>query len=218
MKKLVVFSLLFFVSFFAGAKGNKDREIIELLKQLKAHYSKIDTLYASFRQVKKSPLLRKPAVTYGKFYFKKPDKLLLRFTDPYDIGIFYKKNRIYRFDFKNKRYAVLNIRRHKENALNFLNIPKAFYFLSKYFVIKKIDTKGKDLYLIFFPRKRRVRKRFKLVEMWLDRKTLLIKKLHFEEKNGNITTIILSDVKINSLIKDSIFRFSKKGFSKEKWQ
>ncbi len=110
------------------------------------------------------------------------------------------------------------MKRHRENAINFLNVSKTFNFLTKYFVIKKIETKSRDVYLIFIPRKRRVKKRFKIVEMWLDPDTYLFKKIYIEEKNGTTTTIFITDVKKNIDIKDSIFSFSKKGYKKEKWQ
>ncbi len=217
MRKIIAFLLVFLV-LPVSAKTKQDKEILDLLKEIKLHYSKIESFEADFKQVKKSPLLAEKAVTFGKFYFKKPDRLLLEFTSPYKIKIFYKKNRIYRFDAKRKTYAVLNIKRHRENAVNFLNVSKAFDFLTKYFVIKNVKTEGRDIYLILFPKKRRVRKKFKIVEMWLEPKTLLFKKLHFEEKNGTVTDIFIENVKTNKEIKDSVFSFSKKGYKKEKWQ
>ncbi len=217
MRKLLAFLLILLV-FPSFAKPKQDKAILDLLQEIKQHYSSIESFKADFKQIKKSPLLTEEALTYGKFYFKKPDKLLLRFTKPYSISIFYRKNKVYRFDHKRKTFAVLNIRKHKENAVNFLNVSKTFDFLTKYFVIKRLDTKGNDIYLILFPKKRRVKKRFKIVEMWLDPETYLFKKLYIEEKNGTTTTIIINNVKTNIEIKDSIFLFSKKGYKKEKWQ
>lgn len=217
MRKIVAFLLVFLV-LPAFSKPKQDKEILDLLNKIKEHYSLIESFKADFKQVKETPLLTKKAVTFGKFYFKKPDKLLLEFTSPYKIKIFYKKNKIYRFDAKRKTYAVLNIRRHKENAVNFLNVSKTFDFLTKYFIIKKLETKANDIYLIFFPKKRRVKKRFKIVEMWLDPDTYLFKKIYIEEKNGTTTTVFINNVKTNIDIKDTVFSFSKKGYKREKWQ
>ncbi|BBB31944.1 outer membrane lipoprotein carrier protein [Thermotomaculum hydrothermale] len=217
MRKIIVFLIILFL-LPAFSKPKQDKEILDLIKKIKENYLTIESFKADFKQVKKSPLLKNSAITYGKFYFKKPDKLLLEFTKPYKLKIFYKKNKIYRFDEKRKVYAVLNIKRHKENAVNFLNVSKTFDFLTKYFVIKKVKTKKKDIYLIFFPKKRRVKKKFKIVEMWLDSETFLFKKLHIEEQNGTVTDILVSRVKTNIKIKDSVFEFSKKGYKKEKWQ
>ncbi len=217
MKKFLAFLLAFLV-LPVFSKPKQDKDILELLNKIKSHYSSINSFRANFKQVRKSPLLKDKAITYGRFYFKKPDKLLLEFTSPYRIKIFYRKNKIYRFDEKRRAYAVLNVKRHRENAINFLNVSRTFNFLTKYFVIKKIETKSRDIYLIFIPRKRRVKKRFKIVEMWLDPDTYLFKKIYIEEKNGTTTTIFITDVKKNIEIKDSVFSFSKKGYKKEKWQ
>ncbi len=217
VKKGVVFLLILF-SFAVSAKVKQSEDILKLLEKIKQSYSSINSFEADFKQVRKSPLLKDAAVTYGKFYFKKPDKLRLKFLKPYSISIFYKKNRVYRFDYDTGKYAVLNIKRHRENALNFLNVGKTFDFLTKYFVIRNVETRGKDIYLIFIPKKRRVKKRFKIVEMWLDSETYLFKKIYVEQKDGTDTTVMLSNVKINLPIKDSVFEFSKKGFKKEKWQ
>ncbi len=217
MKRFFVFLVLVFaLPVFSNTK--QDRVIVELISKIKGKYSNIESFEADFKQVRKSPLLTKEANTFGKFYFKKPDKLLLEFVRPYSISIYYKKNKVYRFDHKRKTYAVLNVRRHKENAVNFLNVSKTFDFLTKYFVIKKLETKRDDIYLIFFPKKRRVKKRFKIVEMWLDPKTYLFKKLYIEEKNGTTTTIFINNVKTNINIEDAKFSFSKKGYKREKWQ
>ncbi len=218
MRRIVVSVLVALLLFPSFAKTKQDREILDLIKSIKESYSTITSFSADFKQIRKTPLLKDKAVTFGKFYFKKPDKLLLRFTKPYDISIFYRKNKIYRFNNKTKKYAVLNVKRHRENAVNFLNVSKTFDFLTKYFVVKRVETKADDIYLIFFPKKRRVKKRFKLVEMWLDSKTYLLKKVYIEEKDGIQTTVILSNVKVNIPLKDSLFEFDKKGFSKEKWQ
>lgn len=193
-------------------------EVQKLMAETSDRYASIETLKTRFVQVRKTRLLKEPAETEGYFYFKKPDKLLWEFTKPYRIRVFYTEDDVIKVDRDKETYATLNVRKYKEPLLNILNVNKAFEFLDEYFIIKEIDTKLEDIYIIFIPKKRKVKKRIDLVEAWLDPETLLFRKIKVLEDNGTETVIRFLDTEINVPLKDDRFEVELKGLEKEKWQ
>lgn len=194
-------------------------ELVEkLLTETTSHYETIETLAASFTQVRSTRLLKKPAVTKGKFYYEKPGRFLWQFTSPYTISVLSKGKYLIKTDPKHGVYSRLKVKKYKSTLMNFMDVSKAFEFLNKYFYIKQIDTKLKDIYIIFIPKKRRVKKRVKLVEVWLYPDTRLFHRIKVKEKNGSVTEITFHHCKINRKLPAGIFDISLKGLKKEKWQ
>lgn len=193
-------------------------EVEKLLSETTSHYDSIETLAASFTQVRSTRLLKKPAVTKGKFYYAKPGHFLWQFTSPYSISVLSKDKFLIKIDKKRGTYSRLKVKKYKSTIMNFMDVSKAFEFLNKYFYIKEIDTKLKDIYIIFIPKKRRVKKRVKLVEIWLYPDTRLFHRIKVEEKNGSVTNITFHHCKINAKLPAGVFDISLKGLKKEKWQ
>ncbi len=215
---IILTLLLTMVPSFALDNTLPPDQIQKLLAETTSRYETIDTLTASFTQVRKTPLLKEPAVTKGKFYYRKPGHFLWQFTKPYTISVLSKGKFIIKVDPKRGTYSRLKVKKYQSTIMNFMNVSKAFHFLNKYFYIKQIDTKLKDLYIIFIPKKRRVKKRVKLVEIWLFPDTRLFHRIKVEEKNGSVTDIRFRHCRINRELPAGIFDVNLKGLKKEKWQ
>ncbi len=217
-RSTTLFLILLLCCVAAASDSMPPAEVQQLMAKTSDRYASIDTLKTRFVQVRKTRMLKEPAETEGRFYFKKPDKLLWEFTKPYRIRVFYTEDEVIKVDRDNNTYATLNVRKYKEPLLNILNVNKAFEFLDKYFIIKQIDTKLEDIYIIFIPKKRKVKKRIDLVEAWLDPETLLFRKIKVKEDNGTETVIRFLDTEINVPLGDDLFDVKVEGLEKEKWQ
>ena len=193
-------------------------QVQKLLTETTSHYEGINTLFASFTQVRSTRLLKKPAVTKGKFYYEKPGHFLWKVTEPYTLSVLSKGKFIIKVDPRHGTYSKLKMKRFRSMVMNFMAVSKAFKFLNKYFFIKQIDTKLKDIYIIFIPKKRRVKKRVKLVEIWLYPKSRLFHRIKVEEKNGSVTDITFHHCRMNQKLPAGIFDVNLKGLKKEKWQ
>ncbi|RLE18273.1 MAG: hypothetical protein DRJ14_04210 [Acidobacteria bacterium] len=193
-------------------------QVEKLLQETTSRYETIRTLAASFTQIRTTRLLKKPAVTKGKFYYEKPGNFHWKFTDPYALSVLSTGKYLIKIDRKRGSYSKLKIKKYRSTIMNFMDVSKAFAFLNKYFYIKEIDTNLKDLYIIFIPKKRRVKKRIKLVEIWLYPDSRLFHRIKVEEKNGSVTDITFHRLKINRKLPEGIFNISLKGLKKEKWQ
>ncbi len=221
LKNLFCILLLVLISVLpANARDNTlpADQVEKLLEETANHYQTIETLEASFTQIRTTRLLKKPALTKGKLFYKKPGSFLWKFTSPYSLSILSKGKYLYKIDQKRGTYSKFKVKKYQSIVMNFMDISKAFKFLNKYFYVKQIDTKLKDLYIIFIPKKRRVKKRVKLVEIWLYPKTKLFHRIKIEEKNGSITNITFQNCKMNRKLPENIFEINLKGLKKEKWQ
>ena len=190
----------------------------EILNQTSAKYAEIQTLETDFVQVRNTRLLKEPAETRGHFLFRKPDGFLWQFTSPYRLRIYYQKEEVIKLDDDRKTYATLNVKKYRDPLMKFLNVSEALDFLEKYFIVKEIDTKLDDIYIIFIPKKRKAKKRVTLVEAWLDPDRLLFKRIKVQEVNDAETTITFTNTRINGDIPMDRFTFSLDGYEKEKWQ
>jgi len=218
--KLLIIAMLFFLSLnsFAKKQKNSSPEILELLKNIAKSYNTITSFEAKFTQTKKTKLLKKPAVTYGTVIFQKPDNLVLTFDKPYDFSIYLNGKKATKINRKENTYSVVSLKKEKSNLMNFLNISKTFKFLDKYFYIEKLNTKGKLIYIICLPKKRRVKKKLKIVELWLSPENFIIKKLIIEEPDYTITEVNLDKIKINNPVEFKTFNFNLKGMDKQEWR
>jgi len=219
-KFLGLLFVLVLIALPVNAMGNPltADQVEKLLQETTSQYETIETLAASFTQVRSTRLLKKPAVTKGKFYYEKPAKFLWQFTDPYTISVMSEGKFLYKVDQDRGVYSKLKVKKYESTIMNFMDVSKAFKFLNKYFYIKQIDTKLKDLYIIFIPKKRRVKKHVKLVEVWLYPDTRLFHRIKVEEKNDSVTEITFHHCKINRKLPAGVFDISLKGLKKEKWQ
>lgn len=214
----IIIVLTFSLNIFAKNSSKSSQEILELLKNISESYNKINSLKADFTQIKTSKLLKEVAITEGNISFKKPDLMLLNFNDPYHISIFLKDKKVIKIDKKQKIYSTISLKKQKSNLMNFLNISKTFQFLDQYFYIEKVNTKGKLIYIICIPKKRRTKKKLKIVELWLDPVNYIFKKIKIEEPDNTITEIRLKNIKIDTKIEDNLFTYSLKNMEKKEWR
>jgi outer membrane lipoprotein-sorting protein len=217
---LFLFVFVSLISFQALGKSGKSSSpvILELLQKIANSYAGITSFRAEFTQKKTSKLLQKPAITKGEIVFKKPSQVLLKFEKPYNISIYLKNKKVTKIDYTDGSYSLISLKKHKSNLMNFLNISKTFKFLDKYFYVDKLNTKGDLLYIICLPKKRRVKKKLKIVELWLDPETFIFKKIHIEEPDNTITEVTLTNTKINDKVDETVFDFSLKGLEKKEWR
>lgn len=190
----------------------------QLLEETSSRYADIRTLETDFVQVRNTRLLKEPAETRGHFQFRKPDGFLWQFTSPYNIRIYLQDTKVYKLDDDRKTVASLSVRKYKDPLLKFLDISEVMDFLNKYFIIKELDTKLDDIYVIFIPKKRKVKKRIRIVEAWIDSDRLLFNRIKITEVGDTETTISFMNTRVNGEIPMDRFAFDTTGYEKEEWQ
>ena len=83
------------------------------LQETSSRCAAIETLQASFTQVRSTRLLKKSAVTKGNFYYRKPSSFLWQFTDPYTLSVLSNGKFLFKTDRKRGTYSKLKVKKYE---------------------------------------------------------------------------------------------------------
>lgn len=184
-------------------------KLAEILKKFDETQSSTRTLTASFSERKEIKLLREPVVSRGRFFYTKPDDVLLQYTEPeLRYLLFTKEEQLYYFP-KQKRAERGTSARVHDYLFRFLAIGQSSSSLKKFYDISLGDEQNevKDSYLLVLkPRKRMVKKAVKEVLLWVSRERLLPVRMQWREPDGDSTTISFEEVRFNPEIQASVYK------------
>jgi outer membrane lipoprotein-sorting protein len=162
--------------------------------------SQIRTLSAEFVQTTESPLLKDPIVAKGQFYLTKPDSVLWEYSSPEPMRFAVAKGEYTGYFPERKRAEKRDIKRWSEQLFRFFGVGQGSKELGKFYEIALgdpgPDDKGSYL-LVLSPKKRRVKKRFDEVRLFVDIATLLPVRIDYVGKDGNQREIRLLNTRLN---------------------
>ncbi|MBQ7617536.1 MAG: outer membrane lipoprotein carrier protein LolA, partial [Desulfovibrio sp.] len=164
--------------------------------------AKIKTLVASFTQKKQLSILQDSLLSKGHFCLdqsKKNSKFLLwEYTEPLCSGFFFQET---------EAQILLNGRKHKrkpsaEEALLFKAMAEQIQTWTS-FNLAKIErnytiSKVKEGQFGFVLTPKKATAFFKSLTVFLDPKLLQLTSLHFQEKNGDETSLFFHDQQLNA--------------------
>jgi len=209
MKKLCLsLSLLIIFLFcsvaFAIASGMNQtvRTSEKLVLKVEEKYRSFRDLSMNFTKTLKSEIFETQKKTKGKMYLKNPDKFRIEtkdeiiVTDGKFLWTYSEQNEQV---IKNRLDRSKNIFKPNQYLSNFRKEYKA-----KLTGEEKID-KTKCYKLALTPQKEDLF--ITKMIIWIDKKTLLAKKMEYQDSNDNQITLVFDHMKINKGIKDSKFVF-----------
>jgi len=199
-----------------GRASKKDPEAAaqrERLAQILARFDETQvstrTLTASFSERKEIKLLKDPVLSRGRFFYTKPDDVLLQYTEPeLRYLLFTKKEQLYYFP-KQKRAERGTSARVHDYLFRFLAIGQTSDSLRKFYEIALDESNNdvKDTYLLLLkPRKRIVKKAVQEVRLWVSKERLLPVCMQWREPDGDSTTITFEEVRFNPDIQASVYK------------
>ncbi|KPK99330.1 MAG: hypothetical protein AMJ91_08175 [candidate division Zixibacteria bacterium SM23_73_3] len=174
----------------------------ELALKVEEKYRSIKDLSMNFTKTLKSEIFETQKETKGKMYLKNPEKFRIETKEEIIVtdGKF-----LWTYSEQNEQVIKSRLDRSK-------NIFKPNQYLSnfrkeynaKLTGEEKID-KTKCYKLVLTPKKEDTF--ITRMIIWIDRKSLLAKKLEYKDSNDNQITLVFDRIKINKGIKDSKFIF-----------
>jgi len=208
MKKLsfslsLLVALLFSsVSFPITSVENPAKGGEELALQVEKKYKSLSDLSLDFTKVTKSEIFENQKRIKGKMYLKNPDKFR---TETEDEIIVTDGKFLWNYSEENQQVIKNRLDRSK-------NIFKLNQYLSNFrseyktelIGEEKVD-KAKCYKLKLIPKKDDLF--ITKMTIWVDKKSLLAKKLEYQDSNDNEITLIFDHIKINQGIADSKFVF-----------
>jgi chaperone LolA len=174
----------------------------KLALKVEKKYRSIKDLSMNFTKTLKSEIFETQKKTKGKMYLKNPDKFRIETKDETIVtdGKF-----LWTYSEQNEQVIKSRLDRSK-------NIFKPNQYLSNFrkeYKAKLTDeekiNKTECYRLVLTPKKEDsfITKTI----IWIDKKSLLAKKLEYQDSNDNQITLIFDKIKINKGIKDSKFVF-----------
>lgn len=194
MKKVMLASLFLFCSVLLFPQNNAN----EILNKLQQKFNSISDLTADFKQ--SAVTADNKGGMAGKFFYKKKDKFRIELKS---IVIAGDGKSTWNYNVKQKKYIVNNF---DPNDPTNLSLDRFVYdYPSKCKVtIQGTETIGGSecSVIVLNPKKNDLN--FKTAKLWKDNQDL-IKKILFEDPNGTIITVELSNLRLNQKLSDSKF-------------
>jgi outer membrane lipoprotein-sorting protein len=176
----------------------------ETLAQVLARFDQVQgqirTLSAEFVQTTRSPLLNEPMVANGRFFLTKPDSVLWEYSTPEPMRFAVADGKYTGYFPDRKKAEKRDIKRWSEQLFRFFGVGQGSKELGKFYEIELGEQPGaedKAYLLVLSPKKRRVRKRFDEVRLWVDRTSLLPVRIEYVGKDGNEREIRLLNIRFN---------------------
>lgn len=210
MRKITVifaFSLVPLVTFGQTALTQAQQQ--QTVAKIEKSASAVQTMQCHFTQTKSMTLMKNKINSEGTMYFKKPGKLRWQYTKPYDYSFILNGGKAYMKSAKSTTTVDVNknkmFRQISDVIMNCMiggNLSKTSYF--KVTIYKS----GNTVYANLTPVKKELKQLYSLITLHFNQSLSMVTKVEMKEKNGDKTTITLSDIKINGNINDKVFGYN----------
>lgn len=166
----------------------------------------IQTMQCHFSQVKTVALMKNCLNSQGTMYFKKPNKLRWEYTAPYNYTFILYNGKAHMKSAKSTTTVDVNKNKMFRQITDVImgcmvggNLSTTSYFKIGMF------KSGNTIYANLTPLKKELKQVYSMITLYLNSSQTMVTKVEMKEKNGDKTTIILSDIKINGNISEKIF-------------
>jgi outer membrane lipoprotein carrier protein len=194
----------------AGAKGSgtsQDRAV-EILRQAEAAANGVRTLEADFVQNLTVPLLNQTQRSAGKMYQKRPDRFLMRFSDPAgDVMVADGRHFWLYYPSTDRtqviRTSIANGAGQVDLQRQFLSNPAQRYVST---LAGEESVGGRPAYVLsLVPRGDSP---YRLLRVWVDKSDHLVRRFEMTEENESVRRVELSNLRINGPVADNLFIFT----------
>ncbi len=191
----------------AGAPEAGAEDGAALLRRASAAYEKVTSLQADFVQQVENPLLRTNTTSRGTLYQRRPDRFLMRFSDPSgDVVVSDGKTLWVYYPSVDSGQVIRSRGAVGANGMDlqaqFLNDPDRRFDARKVGTDTVAGRTAAEVELT--PREAAPYARLRV---WIDTGDHLVRRFDVEEENGVTRHFRLSDLRVNPQLPDSLFRF-----------
>lgn len=181
--------------------------IAALLERVKIEQSRLETLEASFRQIKESQLLLEPEESFGTFSYQAPDRARWEFSEPVQTLVVIRGQEMLTWYRELGRAERIDVGRQADRVMQYLSASNSLDTLQRYFTLRVAFPEDETLpYRIELdPRFARVARRIAGMKIWLDPELWVPSRLEIEEPDGDRTEYFFSDFRKNETIPASTF-------------
>ena len=180
----------------------------EILRHVEQTAAGIRTLEADFTQSLRVPLLNTDRTSTGKLYQRKPDRFLMRFTDPAGDVMVADGRYFWIYYPSTDRTQVVrtSIAEGGEQA----DFQKQFLSNATDRFVATLNGQeavgGRPAWALTLVPKRE--SPYKVVRIWVDREDYLVRRFEMTEENNSVRRVELRNLKVNEPVSDALFTFT----------
>lgn len=204
MKRL--FTTLFLVLSLFGRLAAQTINEQQIISEISKSTSSIKTMQCDFVQTKSLKMLGDKMMSKGKMYCQQPSKLRWEYTTPYTYTFVLNDNNV--MLKSGSRSDVIDINQNKmfkEIARIMMNSVLGKLLTEKKDFSVTVKQNGKQYVATLTPLRKDLKQMFTHILLHYDIKEKMVKTVVLKEKNGDSTTIELTNIKKNSPINASVF-------------
>lgn len=180
-----------------------------VLLRASAAYEKVRSLQAAFVQRVENPLLRTKTTSRGTLYQRRPDRFLMKFTEPEGDLILSDGQYFWIYYPSVDRRQVIRSPAAAGGAggvdlqAQFLGDPIRRFAST---LEGKDTVQGRGAYVLTLVPREPVG--YRKLKVWVDERDYLVRRFELTEESGKVQEFELHDLRINGTLADDLFRFT----------
>ena len=198
-----LFVILSFHSIHTLVYGQKTEQ--EIIEKINSEAMKLASMQCEFVQTKKVVLLNDRMVSKGKMFYKQSNKLRWEYTTPYTYVFVLNGSKI---SFGKNQQDVIDVnqsRVFKEIASIMMNSVVGKCLSDKKSFKTTIKVSNSEYIATLIPRTKEIKRLFNTIILHFDKQQSFVVRVELIEKNGDVTTIDLKNIKKNNPVNDQVF-------------
>lgn len=198
-----LFVILSFLSIHTLVYGQKTEQ--EIIEKINSEAMKLASMQCEFVQTKKVVLLNDRMVSKGKMFYKQSNKLRWEYTTPYTYVFVLNGSKI---SFGKNQQDVIDVnqsRVFKEIASIMMNSVVGKCLSDKKSFKTTIKVSNSEYIATLTPRTKEIKRLFNTIILHFDKQQSFVVRVELIEKNGDVTTIDLKNIKKNNPVNDQVF-------------
>ncbi|XZF15346.1 LolA family protein [Chitinophagaceae bacterium MMS25-I14] len=199
--------LLFTANLYAQPKGYQPMKNTAAFQQElgKANAVK-QTIASDFTQVKNLSLLADKIKSKGKFFFKKDDKVRIEYTTPYYYLLVMNGGQIMvKDEQKTSKVNTKNSKTMQSVNRIMIDCMRGTVFQNPDFKVSAFESAGNYL-LSLAPANESMKKMFKQIDVYMDRRNFDVGRLSMIETGGDYTDMDFTNTQHNTALNDALFK------------
>ena len=204
-KRVIFILYLFFIILIIHASD----KIFHFIDTFHKKYPVINSICASFTQVKHSPIFLEDITAHGTFYLRrtKNEKIVLKweYAPPYEGWTLIKNEKYYVFTKSLNQLEIYNASKYLDLKTLFelfdFNKNAVQNFIKKGYIFKVKENANEKIVTLLAPKS----KQFKKLEVYFDKKTLLPLRIFYYKKDDEWVKFFIENIELNKKLKKDVF-------------
>ncbi len=164
------------------------------------------TIASDFSQVKNLSLLADKIKSKGKFYFKREDKVRIEYTSPYSYLLVMNGGQLMvKDEQKSNKINTRNSKTMQSVNRVMIDCMRGTVFQNPDFKVASYEN-GQSYLLSLAPVTDAMKKMFKQIDVYMDKKNFDVSRLTMTENGGDFTDMDFSNTQHNTALNESLFK------------